>query len=243
MRRFFIDPADIHKGCATITDQEARHISMVLRLTPGITIELFDGTGMVYQAEITKISKSVVETNIVASHRHQEKPPFLSVAQALVKGKKMDLIIQKATELGITAIQPIISQNCAITEAPASQISRWQRIALESCKQCDRPTPLICQPAITLNQLLDRAEAFPTKIFFWENEATTTLADLTLHPTEEVLLLIGPEGGFSEEEAESAIKNGFSPVSLGPRILRAETASIAAMAIVQFLLGNLAMKA
>lgn len=242
MRRFFIDPANIRRGSGTIIDQEARHISMVLRLTPGRTIELFDGTGTVYQAEITAISKTMVETKILGSHRHQGQPPFLSVAQALVKGKKMDLIVQKATELGITAIQPIISQNCAVTEAPASQISRWQRIALESCKQCDRPTPLICQPAITLTHLLSQAEEFPTKIIFWENGATTTLNDLNWQATEKVLLLIGPEGGFNQTEAESAIRAGFSPVTLGPRILRAETASIAAMAIVQFLLGNLGLK-
>ena len=142
MRRFFIAPANINKDYCTITDQEARHIAMALRLIPGSAIELFDGTGMVYQAEITALSKTMVETKILTSHRHQEQPPFLSVAQALVKGKKMDLIVQKATELGITSILPTITQHCIIKDAPPSQISRWQRIAQESCKQCDRPTPL-----------------------------------------------------------------------------------------------------
>lgn len=242
MRRFFIDPTDITKGCATITDQqEARHIATVLRLKPGNTLELFDGNGMVYQAEITALGKTTVETQILASHHHREAPPFVSVAQAQVKGKKMDLIIQKATELGITAIQPIITQYVVAKESPAGQSGRWQRIVHESCKQCNRPTPLVYHPTITLDQLLARSDGFATKIFFWEDESTATLSDLNLQPVEQVLLLIGPEGGFAAAEAEAAIRAGFKPVSLGPRVMRAETASIAAMAIVQFLLGNLSM--
>ncbi len=242
MRRFFIDPSHITKDSATITDQEARHIGMVLRLRPGNTIELFDGSGRVYQAEITKIGKSTVETKILAHHHHREQPPFLSVAQSLVKGKKMDLIIQKATELGIQAILPVLSQNCAITCPAPDQIHRWQRIALEACKQCERPTPMHCSPCIDLPQLLARADEYATKIICWENETTATLHDLDLGGAENVLLLIGPEGGFSASEAEKAIAAGFIPVNLGPRILRAETAAIATMAIVQFLLGNLARK-
>jgi 16S rRNA (uracil1498-N3)-methyltransferase len=243
MRRFFIEPSDITKDCATISDQEARHISMVLRLRPGNVIELFDGSGMVYQAEITKIGKMAVETKILARHHYREQPPFLSVAQALVKGKKMDLIIQKATELGITAIMPVLTQHCAVPCPPPDQINRWQRIALEACKQCDRPTPLHCPPCTSLPELLARSDAYPTKIICWENEATVSLHDLDLGSAANVLLLIGPEGGFSQTEAESAMAYGFTPVSLGPRILRAETAAIATMAIIQFVLGNLATSA
>jgi len=242
MRRFFINPAQIQKGCGVITDQEARHISMVLRLKPGDTIELFDGEGLVYQAEITAVGKSAVETKIIGSQRHHEGPPFLSVAQALVKGNKMDLIIQKATELGVADLRPAISQYCAVTSASSNQVSRWQRIAHESCKQCDRPTPLVVHDAIPLPQLLAQTEGFSTKIICWESETTRTLHDIDLKSAEHVLLLIGPEGGFSNPEAESAITHGFQPVSLGSRILRAETAAIAAIAILQFLLGNLKRK-
>ncbi len=243
MRRFFIDPANITNERGTITGQEARHISMVLRLKPGTLIALFDGNGMVYQAEITAVNKTTVETKILASLCHQAAPPFLSVAQALIKGNKMDLIIQKATELGITAILPTISQHCDIKSTSASQINRWQRIAHESCKQCGRPTPMLCHAAVPLPQLFAQAEEFSSKIIFWEDEGTRTLNDIHgLQSAERILLLIGPEGGFSKQEAASAISHGFSPASLGPRILRAETASIAAMAIVQFLMGNLNKK-
>lgn len=242
MRRFFINPTQINKNCGLITDHEARHIGMVLRLQAGHTIELFDGEGMVYLAEITTISKSTVETKILARQRHQAEPPFLSLAQALVKGNKMDLIIQKATELGVSEIWPTINQHCTVTSASANQISRWQRIAHESCKQCDRPTPLLVQAPLALPQLLAQSEKFSRKIIFWENEATKTLHDIDLQTHESVLLLIGPEGGFSQAEVEAACREGFQPASLGPRILRTETAAITAIAIVQFLLGNLQTK-
>jgi len=243
MRRFFIDPANITQARGIVTDQEARHISMVLRLKPGSAITLFDGGGMVYQAKITAVNKTTVETRILSCHQHPVVPPFLSVAQAVIKGSKMDLIIQKATELGVAALLPIISQHCDIKSASANQMSRWQRIAHESCKQCDRPTPMLCHEVVALPQLLTQAEEFSSKVIFWENETTRTINDLPdLQAAQRVLLLIGPEGGFSQQEAESAISHGFSPVSLGPRILRAETAAIAAMAIIQFLLGNLNRK-
>lgn len=239
MRRFFIDPANITKDCGLITEQEARHIALALRLKPGQAIELFDGQGMVYQAEITAVRKSTVDTRILSCRRHHEGPPFLSLAQALVKGSKFDLIVQKATELGISAIQPLVCQHCDVKSASASQLSRWQRIVHEACKQCGRPTPLLCQPAVTLPHLLSHSQEVTAKIIFWENESTTTLHDLDLRAAERVLLLIGPEGGFTRQEADSALEHGFLPVSLGPRILRAETAAMTAMAIVQFLLGNL----
>lgn len=242
MRRFFINPTKIQQSSALITDQEARHISMVLRLKPGNAIELFNGEGMIYQAEITAINKSTVETKILSSRSHQDEAPFLSVAQALIKGSKMDLIIQKATELGVSNLWPTINQHCAVTSASSSQIGRWQRIAHESCKQCDRPTPMLVHAATPLSQLLAEAEEFSTKILFWENESTTSLQDIDLQSPERVLLLIGPEGGFSTQEAEAAIKHGFKPVSLGTRMLRAETAAIAAISIIQFLLGNLRSK-
>ena len=239
MRRFFINPAQLHNNRGLITDQEARHISQVLRLKAGTHLELFDGEGMVYQAEISAIHKATVETQILSSQRYQATPPFLSVAQSLVKANKMDLIVQKATELGVAEIWPVISQHCAVTSASAHQISRWQRIAHESCKQCNRPMPLLIHETSTLSELYSRTHASVAKIMLWENEADTTLQDVNFTSSKHVSLLIGPEGGFSNAEAEAAIHHGFQTVALGPRILRAETAAIAGITILQFLLGNL----
>jgi len=239
MRRFFINPNKISNTCGVITDHEARHIGMVLRMQPGNRIELFDGQGTVYQAQITAINRSTVETTILSSHRHQAYPPFLSIAQALIKGNKMDLIIQKATELGVSNLWPTTNQHSSIGSVSPHQVDRWQRIAHEACKQCDRPTPLIVHRPLPLPQVLARSANIPTKILLWENEETRTLRDIDLKSPDHVLLLIGPEGGFSKEEVESAISSGFQPVSIGPRILRAETAAIATITLVQFLLGNL----
>ena len=242
MQRFFIDPHLIADGQATVTGQDARHIGKVLRLKPGVRLELFDGSGTIYEAEIKAITKAEVKTKILSQRRHHDQPPFLSLAQALLKGKKMDLVIQKATELGAIDIQPVLTRHCVAAAPGAAQIERWQRIANEACKQCDRPLPPLCRPGLDLTQLLSQPEAGVDKIFCWEEEKTATLADLDLRPARKVMLLLGPEGGFAPEEAATAIANGFKPVSLGPRVLRAETAAIAALAIVQFLLGNLRAK-
>lgn len=243
MRRFFINPAQIQENSGLITGQEARHISVALRLKPGNIIELFDGEGMIYQAEIVAIDKFSVTIKILSSQRHQDEAPFLAVAQALIKGSKMDLVIQKATELGVSDLWPTVNQHCAITSVSDSQLGRWQKISQESCKQCDRPTPMIVHATTPLPQLLAQTNEFTTKIFLWESETTKGLHDIDLRsPTERTLLLIGPEGGFSSQEAESALDHGFLPVSLGTRMLRAETAAITGISIVQFLLGNLRRK-
>jgi len=157
----------------------------------------------------------------------------------LIKGNKMDLIIQKATELGVSHLWPTTNQHGAIASVSPHQIDRWQRIAHEACKQCDRPTPLIVHAPLPLLQVLAQHTNIPTKILLWENEETKTLKDIDLQSPEHVLLLIGPEGGFSKAEVETAVSHGFQPVSLGPRILRAETAAIATITLVQFFLGNL----
>lgn len=239
MRRFFIDQKSLTGDIATIYDQEARHISTVLRLKPGNAIELFDGNGRVYQAEITVVSKSAITTKIVDSRCHQEEAPFLNMAQALVKGKKMDLIIQKATELGVSTFQPVISQHCDTKTITDSQIDRWQRISLEACKQCNRPTPMFFHPAVTIDHFVSNADQSTTRFIFWEKASTGALAQKLTSQVEHVSMLIGPEGGFAEAEVRSAIQQGFIPTTLGPRILRAETAAIAAISIIQFLLGNL----
>lgn len=239
MRRFFIDPSCLSGDSATITGQEARHISSVLRLKPGRTIELLDGNGMVYQAEIRAVGKSTITAKILRSRCHQERPPFLDVAQSLVKGKKMDLILQKATELGVSTFQPLISQHCDIKTVPNGQTDRWQRIAHEACKQCNRPAPMVCAPAVSFDQFLRHADKSATKFILWEHESTGILPRQLTAQNERVIILIGPEGGFAEVEVQLAFEHGFTPVTLGPRILRAETATIAAISIIQFLLGNL----
>lgn len=242
MRRFFIHPDDLSGTRATITGDEAHHISDVLRLKSGTVIELFDGTGKTYQATIDRFAKGRVEAVITATALESDAASHLAIGVALVTGKKMDLVVQKATELGVETIIPYVSRHCSVKKGNPNKEERWQRIALEACKQCNRPTAPQCLPVTDFTALLDQAGSYSQKIIFWEQEQARTMGDLFTAgdaPPDSVLALFGPEGGFSNEEVSKAVAAGFTTVSLGKRILRAETAVISGSAILQFLLGNL----
>ena len=247
MRRFFVDPENIIDAYAVLTGTEARHISAVLRLTTGTTVTLFDGSGSYYEAMLTKISPARVEARIVAITPYIDTAadfhPALHLGMGLLKGKKMDFIIQKITELGIESLHPFRSDYCAALDAAAGRLSRWQKIALEACKQCNRPKPPDLHEAKDFIELLSLPEndEHGLKLIFWEEAEQKPLQE-TLAQLPEIksaLVLIGPEGGFSSGEVAHAVAAGYQPVSLGRRILRAETAAIAAVSILQHELGNL----
>ncbi len=242
LRRFFINPTDITGETAQLRGPEAHHLRTVLRLTPGDPITFFDGTGARYQARIEQILKDRVTATIV--EHTQDLPPKvrLYLGQALLKGQKMDLILQKATELGIDAIWPFSSEHGIHKPQREAQMERWQRIVLEACKQCDRAkSPEIHAPR-EVTDLMTQPPPCDVRLIFWEHESQQSLDEVLAGQAKDcrsVFFLLGPEGGFSESEVACAQEEGFIPVSLGPRILRAETATIAATAILQFTLGNL----
>ena len=248
MRRFFIAPENITGSAAILTGPEARHISTVLRLTTGITIILFDGSGSYYEAVLTKISPSRVETKIVSIFPYIETAedfhPTLHLAIGLLKGKKMDLIIQKITELGVAGLHPFRSRFCIAQDHVDSRLSRWQKIALEACKQCNRPRPPVIDPSKDLEELLSTSgeNDYDLKLIFWETkEGQKSLREIfaPLKNVQSVMSIIGPEGGFSTDEVRQARDAGYEPVTMGSRILRAETAAISAVSILQHELGNL----
>ena len=241
MHHFFIAPDAVHGETALITGAEAHHLRAVLRLAAGDRVRLFDGTGRIHEAVITRLGKGEVETRVVASETATPPPVPVHIGQALLKGKKMDLLVQKANELGIECLTPFVSARCDVRTGNPEREERWQRIVFESCKQCGRPVPMICRPETDFAGELANGGDFDLKLIFWEQERQCSLGSLFEPPTpvRAVKALIGPEGGFSEEEVEQAAAAGFVPVSLGRRVLRAETASLAAMAILQHRLGNL----
>jgi 16S rRNA (uracil1498-N3)-methyltransferase len=249
MRRFFVAPENITGSTAVLTGPEARHIATVLRLSTGITIILFDGTGSYYEAVLTKISPSRVETKIVSITPYIETAedfhPALHLGIGLLKGKKMDLIIQKITELGVASLSPFRSRYCVAQDRTGSRISRWEKIALEACKQCNRPKPLDINSTENFKELLSdsKEEIHDLKLIFWENkEGQKPLREIfaPLKKIRSVMILIGPEGGFSADEVGQAIDAGYEPVTMGSRVLRSETAVITAVSILQHELGNLA---
>jgi len=248
MRRFFIDPGNIIGPSAVLTGNEARHISAVLRLTPGTIITLFDGSGSYFEALLTKISPSRVEAKIISIIPYietpEDAPPSLHLAIGLLKGKKMAFIIQKITELGVASLRPFRSRYCAAHEPETGRLYRWQKIALEACKQCNRPKPPDLHEVTDFKTMLSAsgADEYDLKLIFWEETGQKSLQEALgpLGATKSIHILIGPEGGFSPDEVVDAVDAGYQLVTLGSRILRAETAAVAAVAILQHELGNLA---
>ena len=247
MRRFFVEPENIVGAGAVLTGAEARHIATVLRLTPGAGITLFDGSGSYYEALLTRVAPARVEAKIIRFTPYIEANEagrsHLHLGIGLLKGKKMDLVIQKSTELGIHSVRPFRSQYSTVYDATEAKLSRWQKIGFEACKQSNQPKPPLLHEVTDFLAILSGAgeEQHQLRIIFWEEPGQKTLGQIlgAINEVKSALVLIGPEGGFSSEEVAAATAAGFEPASLGGRILRAETAAIAAVAILQHELGNL----
>ena len=151
MRRFYIDPQSISESLAILSPEESRHIATVLRLQAGTAIELFDGTGFVYQGLILTATPKRITVEILSQYNeNNDGAPQLFLFQSLLKGKKMDFLIQKATELGVHSFSPIQSRYNENRSNLPRQTDRWQRIMLEACKQCKRAQPMIIEPVLSL---------------------------------------------------------------------------------------------
>ncbi|MDD3814818.1 MAG: 16S rRNA (uracil(1498)-N(3))-methyltransferase [Desulfocapsaceae bacterium] len=246
MRRFFFDPADRNGDEVLLTETESRHISKSLRLHVGSQIQLFDGTGMRYLAEITNIGRQIVARILTADADQQEGRVMLHVEQAMLKNAKMDFVVEKCTELGVASFTPFVSSRCQgkldDEQRGNKRQQRWQRIVESACKQCSRPRPMELKESLSFAALSASAslEQHTLHILFWEEEKASSLHDLPpFTDYEQIHLLLGPEGGFSKEEVELASRSGYTSVTLGPRILRAETATVAAVSIVRYLAGDM----
>lgn len=242
MQRFFFS-GRIEKGTIILLpEEEALHIRKVLRLRPGAEIELFDGEGGIARAQITsiahKVSVKILDFTTVA----RETESRLQVGQGILKGKKMDLVVQKCTELGVSTFIPVLADRCQagnVIGQKKKKHQRWQRIIESSCGQCRRNHLMNLYEPKHFNELVVETEP-PVKLLFWEEEKDFHLSDLPeMTGGRDVMILLGPEGGFSKEEVQVAQSHGYQSISLGSRILRAETATIASVAILQNMLGNM----
>lgn len=245
MKRFFIQQDEATKDSPVIEGADARHISTVFRLKPGDYILLVDGSGMEYEAEIISLSKNRVNISIIKKYfPATESSVRITVGQGYLKDKKMDMLVRHLTEIGITGWLPVVSEFSVPKPDPkkiASRHGRWELIAKEAVKQCRRTrVPEILAP-MTFQEAVETSGHMDLKIIYYENE-TISLARTarTLHKKPlTIFVLLGPEGGFSYKEIELAISNGFIVASLGPRILRAETASISACTLIQHQFGDM----
>ena len=245
MRRFFIDKSEISNNTAVITGNDAKHISRVLRITPGTLIELIDGTGKTYHAEITETSPKQIHTIIRKTmDGGNESPVNITVAQAFLKDKKMDLLIRHLTELGIDEWFAFQAQRSVPSPAPGktkARKERWEKITQEALKQCERSKlPLIGEVA-SFDEMIDQASKSDLKIMFHERETFKFQGENTraLPDNANIFVAFGPEGGFTEIESERLINEGFLSISMGPRILRAETATISGVTLLQYLFGDM----
>ena len=245
MRYFFVEPQELARPVVTIVGQEASHMGRVLRLKPGVVVVLSDGCGLQGEARIEKVTRDCIELTVLRRFPSPRDPRGeLVMAQAMLKDQKMDLLVRQLTELGMTAWQPFISarsvpQPDARRQAARSQ--RWERIAREAVKQCRRGRVPAIGSVGQLADILEEGQRFETRILFWEG-ARRPLPMAAEKPPDSAgntFVVVGPEGGFAKEEAAAAEKAGFRLASLGPRVLRAETAAVAACTLVQYLYGDL----
>lgn len=248
MRRFFIDKdSAVNEGDIVILpESESRHISKVLRLKSGDRVELLDGKGAILGAELVELGRSVT-ARILSRTELARDGIELVVGQGMLKGKKMDTVVQKCTELGVSRFIPFSSSRCQgklRDHEDEKKIGRFTRIVEASCKQCLRPDPMVVEQPSGFAEMIRgwKGEQDETvlKILFWEEEKSRTLHDIRFEQeVKKVTLLLGPEGGLTREEVREAENLGFCTVSLGSRILRAETATLTAVSVIQFMAGNI----
>lgn len=243
MSRFYIEERISVGDRADIRGSEARHIRDVLRLKAGALVLLFDGSGMEFEGKIVAIGADSVSVGIVRTRKVETESPLeIVIGQGIPKADKMELIIQKSTELGVSRIAPILTERVVPRSFNVNKLERWRRVAVEACKQSGRvKVPDILEP-VEFKEFVANADPSYLRLIPWEGEKGTSLKNALpdiLDPAK-VMLIIGPEGGLSGSEIWLARECGFIPVSLGRRILRTETVSLALISVIQYLYGDLA---
>lgn len=239
-RRFFAPPSAFNFGKRTVTlaSDEARHLREVLRLKAGDEVQVFDGEGKEFRAAVSQARREFAELEIrdEIDAMRPESPLELTLAVALLKGEKFDLVVQKGTELGVNQFVPLITRYADIRlrdEADgAKRVARWQRIALEATKQSGRAVV----PQVTMPVPFESVIRDNSCLLFSERDGQSLDTDSKL---QSVMAIIGSEGGWSDEELDQARTSGVPIVTLGGRILRSETAAIATAALLQHRYGDL----
>ena len=236
LSRFFID-APLSLGQHELPEAQAHYIGRVLRHAAGDAVQLFDGSGREYLGELIEVGKKAVRVELREQLAGQAESPLrIHLGQGLSRGERMDWAIQKATELGVGEITPIVSERCEVRlkdERADKRLGHWRQVAISACEQCGRSVLPVIHAPVSLAE--------------WQGHVQAELK-LVLHPVAAPLeshtrphslaFLIGPEGGLSETEVEQAKAAGFHAARLGPRVLRTETAPVVALAVAQQLWGD-----
>jgi len=238
----FLAVIDATSGTARLDADETRHLSQVLRLGTGAEVAVFDGAGNEYRARVELITRDSASVRLIEAHEPAPEPAVrVTLAQAALKGEKMDDVVRDATMMGVSAIEPLISEHTASHLKAGHAPERWRRIAVASAKQCRRAVvprigdgmafdDWIAHDRASLRVLLVEpsasVEGHPASVLLGDRPAEATI-------------LIGPEGGWSAREVESAVANGCLPVTLGRRTLRADAVPVIALGVLQYLWSDL----
>lgn len=246
MRKFFVEKIILTGGFLSINGKEARHMATVLRMKKGETLILMDREGQSFEATIEAVHYKEVKVKIIKTIPPLPPSPVkISLAQAIIKSHPMEYLIQKATELGIHSIHPFYSERTVIKLTPEqlnNKMDRWIEIMKSACKQCGRVMVPSLNTPLPFEELITTVPNKKTlKVLLWEDEDKVDLKGLltSMSFAPHVFAIVGPEGGFTSNEINRVREAGFHIVSLGNRILRAETAAVSLISIIQYEWGDL----
>jgi 16S rRNA (uracil1498-N3)-methyltransferase len=241
----FLGAIDLRSSTARLSEDESRHLAQVLRLRAGDEVAVFDGAGREFRARVERLSRDGVELALIEESAAAPEPTVrLTLAQAAIKGEKMDDVVRDATMMGVSAIEPVVTAHTVAHLKPGGAPDRWRRIAIASAKQCRRAVVPSIGAGVTFADWLSRDRS-ELKLLLAEPSARVdgaatkaSQAPSSVAPMS-ASLLVGPEGGWSTEEVEQAVAAGYRPLTLGRRTLRADAAPIVAIGVLQFLWGDL----
>src|SRR5687767_5495386 len=240
MRRFYASPQQFRDDGVTLTTEESRHLRNVLRLKAGDLAQIFDGEGREYVGEVIDARAPEAHLRIVreVEPTAPESQLDLVLATAVYKNDKLDLVVQKAVELGVVRLSPIITSRSETSlRDAAKRIDRWRKIALEATKQCERAMLMEVDEPLNVSDYVARLDSNAGELFIFSERSGGGIPTSVGH--KKTTALIGPKGGWEDSEINLAIECGFAPVKLGRRIMRAETAAIAFAALLQHRFGDL----
>ncbi|WP_430882972.1 16S rRNA (uracil(1498)-N(3))-methyltransferase [Fusibacter sp. JL216-2] len=249
MHRFFISKTNLNEELQTariIDKDDIKHASKALRIEIDEKVELCDDSGIEHICQVSEIESEYIECRILSSEKNKRESPIeITLFQGFPKSDKLELIIQKTTELGVVNVVPVQMKRSVAKwkndKSASKKIMRWNKIGFEAAKQSKRGRIPVVKEPLTVNELCSELEHFDLVILPYENESAKGIDEVIsgLDSVKSVAVIIGPEGGFAEEEVACLSENGANSVKIGPRILRTETAGVVSVALVQYALGDL----
>lgn len=240
--RFLAESLDPHAGTARLSEDEARHLSQVLRVAVGDEVGVFDGRGREFRARVERVARDGADLRLLEEIAAAPEPAVpVTLAQAVIKGEKMDDVIRDATMMGVAAVEPLLTEHTAAHVAPGRAPARWRRIAIASAKQSRRAVVPAIGSGRTLEDWIveDRAALRLLLVEPAAGVGSHPLSTIAGDRPASASLLVGPEGGWSPREIDSAVRAGCVPITLGRRTLRADAVPIVAIGLLQFVWGDL----